>query len=135
VLLEARVEAEILPLLAKARKRGAGWVACCPVHADKNPSMVIDVKGDHILMHCFSCLADGRDVCEALHLSAGVLFFDRLNENRAVSVPSAVLEMAKEDLFFIEIYEQDKSTGARLSFNDTKRYRLAKERSKLITGG
>ena len=47
--------AEIAKHLKKAKRAGDGsWVACCPAHNDKNPSLSItDVEGrDTPLLHC-----------------------------------------------------------------------------------
>jgi len=64
----------------------------------------------------------------ALRLSPSLLFRDpRKNE-----IPRAVMEKAEEDLFFIEIFENEKRKGSRITYNDLKRYRLAKERVKLL---
>jgi hypothetical protein len=35
-----------------ARKNGAQWMALCPAHEDKNPSLSIAQKNDKILLHC-----------------------------------------------------------------------------------
>lgn len=79
-------------------------------------------------MHCFGCQADGMEVMKALRLSPSFLFRDpRRNE-----IPKAVLEKAEEDLYFIDIFEQEKAKGNRITYNDLKRYRLAKERVKLL---
>jgi len=37
-----------------------------------------------------------------------------------------------EDLYFIAIFESEKKKGSRITYNDLKRYRLAKERVKLL---
>lgn len=47
---------DILSRLDKVRKTGrANWIACCPAHEDRSPSMTIHDAGDgRILVHCFS---------------------------------------------------------------------------------
>lgn len=47
---------DILSRLEKVKKTGrANWMACCPAHEDRSPSMTIADKGDgHILAHCFA---------------------------------------------------------------------------------
>lgn len=46
----------LLAQLDKTRKTGAGsWIACCPSHQDKNPSMTIrEVEDGRVLVHCFA---------------------------------------------------------------------------------
>ena len=46
--------ADILPRLEKVKRTGrANWLACCPAHEDKHPSMTIHETDDgRILVHC-----------------------------------------------------------------------------------
>lgn len=120
--------ADILPHLNGVEKRSNKLWAICPAHPDKNPSLSIKEEDDRVLMHCFGCQANGIEVMKALRLSPSLLFRDpRKNE-----IPRAVMEKAEEDLFFIEIFENEKRKGSRITYNDLKRYRLAKERVKLL---
>lgn len=120
--------ADILPHLKGVTKKSGKIWAICPAHPDKNPSLSITEESDRVLMHCFGCQADGMEVMKALRLSPSFLFRDpRRNE-----IPKAVLEKAEEDLYFIDIFEQEKAKGNRITYNDLKRYRLAKERVKLL---
>lgn len=51
---------ELLGSLTKVKKSGPDrWVACCPAHQDKSPSLTISLKPDTILIHCFAgCSTD-----------------------------------------------------------------------------
>lgn len=119
---------DILPHLKGVTKKSGKIWAICPAHPDKNPSLSITEEPDRVLMHCFGCQANGIEVMNALRLSHSLLFRDpRRNE-----IPRAVLEKAEEDLYFIDIFEQEKAKGSRITYNDLKRYRLAKERVKLL---
>lgn len=120
--------ADILPHLNGVTKKGKKLWAICPAHPDKNPSLSITEQDDRVLMHCFGCQANGIEIMKALRLSPSLLFRDpRKNE-----IPIKVLEQAQEDYFFIDIFEQEKAKGTRITYNDFKRYRLAKERVKLL---
>ena len=47
--------------LSKVRRTGNGqWIACCPAHEDKSPSLTIKHEADDtVLMHCFAgCSVD-----------------------------------------------------------------------------
>lgn len=64
--------------LNKARRTGRdSWVACCPAHDDKNPSMTIrEVEPDKILLHCFAgCSVE--EIAGAVGLGIGDLMPDR----------------------------------------------------------
>ena len=47
---------EILSRLSKVKRSGKGnWLACCPAHEDKNPSMTIHAADDgRILVRCWA---------------------------------------------------------------------------------
>ena len=46
---------DILPRLDKVRQVGSDrYMACCPAHDDKTPSMTITDTGDKVLVHCFA---------------------------------------------------------------------------------
>ena len=51
----------LLSRLEKVKKRGQGaWIACCPSHNDRSPSMTIrELDDGRVLMHCFAgCSVD-----------------------------------------------------------------------------
>ncbi len=52
--------AEVASGLKKHRKKGDGWMACCPAHDDKNPSLSISEKNGKLLWHCFAGCAQGE---------------------------------------------------------------------------
>lgn len=46
---------QLLSSLSKVRKVGPdSWVACCPAHADKSPSLTVKATPETILLHCFA---------------------------------------------------------------------------------
>jgi hypothetical protein len=71
---------ELLDRLDKVRQTGEHkYLACCPVHGDRNPSMGLsEVIGDDgyrkVLVYCFACHAGAQEVVEALGLPMSVLF-------------------------------------------------------------
>lgn len=59
----------ILTRLEKVRPNGTDrWMACCPGHADTNPSLSIKYTGERVLLHCFAG-CDTADVLDAVGLS------------------------------------------------------------------
>lgn len=65
----------ILVRLEGVRNTGPGrWIAKCPAHPDKRPSLSIKEAGDgRVLMHCFAG-CDTRAVLEAIGLDYSALF-------------------------------------------------------------
>lgn len=57
-----------------ARPSGAGFIACCPAHADRSPSLSIREGIDgRVLLHCFAgCSVES--VCDALRIKVSDLF-------------------------------------------------------------
>ncbi|MDR0701226.1 MAG: hypothetical protein LBF61_02265 [Azoarcus sp.] len=67
----------ILSRLEKVKRTGAGtWIARCPAHDDRSPSLSIRETGDgRVLLHCFAG-CDVSEVLSAMGLSLGDLFPD-----------------------------------------------------------
>lgn len=65
----------LLSRLDKVRQTGPGrWVACCPAHEDKRPSMTVRERDDGgTLVHCFAGCAV-HEVVSAVGLSLSDLF-------------------------------------------------------------
>lgn len=67
---------EILEKLAqfgKVLRAGKGWLAHCPSHNDRKPSLSVRVSGGRILIHCFAGCSTER-ILEALGMQWGDLF-------------------------------------------------------------
>ena len=70
---------EIVAMLHGVRRTGEGeWVARCPAHQDRSPSLAIkEASGDVVLLHCFAgCPTE--DVLSAI----GLTFADIMPERR-----------------------------------------------------
>jgi len=123
------VLSDILPHLDKVKKVGKKYTARCPVHNDNTPSLSLEEKDDVVLIHCFGCQANGLEVMKHLRLSPGLLFKD---PKKATGPTMKTLELAQEDAFFIDLYEQKKGRRERITINELRRYRLAQQRVKLL---
>jgi hypothetical protein len=66
--------ARVLDRLTKVKQTGQDkWIACCPAHGDKSPSLSVREVEDRLLIHCFAgCGVD--DVLGALGLEFRDLF-------------------------------------------------------------
>ena len=68
------MNAEVLiARLQVVRRNGKGWRALCPAHADRNPSLSIDVRDHKILVHCHAGCSQ-EAVLAALGIEARELF-------------------------------------------------------------
>lgn len=75
----------VLRKLTGVERRGAGWMALCPAHGDKNASLSVKEKDGKILVHCFAgCTLD--TVLAALKIDAKKLFSDATQRKRKIVV-------------------------------------------------
>ena len=68
--------ADILPKLEKVKAgRGRGqWLACCPAHQDRDPSLALKELSDGMVMlHCWSG-CDAREIVNAIGLDMRSLY-------------------------------------------------------------
>ena len=87
---------QLLPSLEKLRRTGDGkWLACCPAHNDKHPSLAIKQTDDgKILIHCFA----GCDV-ETIVSSLDLTLADLMPDNPSYKKGSKPPKFNKYELF------------------------------------
>ena len=106
----------------------SAWVACCPAHEDKRPSLSIKQLDDRVLVHCWAgCGA--ADVVAAVGLSLSALFErDELNYQRASNLPRRpplpssreLLALLEYDLAVIDIACNHLKRGEVLNDSDSE---------------
>lgn len=123
----------LLSRLAKVRATGRGtWVACCPAHQDKQPSMTVREADDGIvLLHCFA----GCEVVQilgAVGLDFDVLFPPKPIEHSKPlrrSFPAAdVLEVIASEARIVATASANIRQGIQLTDADHERLMVASER-------
>lgn len=88
---------DLLSYFEKVKSVGQNrWIALCPVHGDKNPSLSIKLAEDRILIHCFAgCTAE--EITQAVGLSVQDLFFNsspgKKKENKKIEIERAIEEL------------------------------------------
>ncbi|MCL4780334.1 MAG: DNA primase [Gammaproteobacteria bacterium] len=94
----------LLARLSGVREAGPGrWMARCPAHEDKRPSLSIrELSDGRVLVHCFGACQVG-DVLAAVGLTLTDLFRDRARCHHArpskTTIPSSdLLLMVEEDV-------------------------------------
>lgn len=95
---------KILNLLQKVKKTGkSSWIACCPAHADKSPSLAIrDLEDGRLLLHCFGGCTSS-EVLNSLELTfsdvmpENVGYIKKKGERRSFN-PMDVLHCLRNDL-------------------------------------
>lgn len=103
------------------------WVAVCPAHSDRSPSLHIKEKDDgRVLIHC-KAGCGANDILAAIGLDFSALFPDTDQQFGAWRPRE---EKGVVDDFVIEIFEANVKLGKSMSKEDKDRYRKA-----LINGG
>ena len=130
----------LIALLEGVRQTGDGrWVAKCPAHADKSPSLSIRATSDGtVLLHCFAgCGA--AEVVHAVGLELRDLFPEKprdvLPEDRRVAREAfkrgswiAALGVLSREATVLLIAASDVSKGKPLNHADDARLSLAVQR-------
>lgn len=111
------------------------WMALCPAHKDKNPSLSITLRDDRILVCCHA-QCDTSDVLKAIGLKFTDLYSD---ENRAAynkAVSHAALRLDKKtktdrkerDRLILALGDAKRQYGERLSKRELRIEREAYQR-------
>jgi hypothetical protein len=84
---------ELLPRLKGLRRTARGWIARCPAHPDRSPSLSVCERQGRVLLHCFAGCAT-----EAVSGALGIKMADLFVEKRALrkSEPSLVREVERQ---------------------------------------
>jgi len=102
------------------------------VHQGGSQNLGITEKDGKVLMHCFNCDATGLEVVEALGLPISALFTDPLKPDGKKYINKATREIAMEDAYFIEIYENELDKGYQPTREEYRRYKLSLNRVKVL---
>ena len=125
--------AKLIDHLDKVRSTGNGrWLACCPAHEDRTPSLSIrELEDGRVLVHCFAgCGA--ADVVGAVGLNLSDLFPEDQQQRKAKRgqrhVPADVLTCCSRDATLVLIAAEDVRQGKALSDDDADKLSRAAER-------
>lgn len=123
----------LLSRLEKTRSTGPSrWLACCPAHPDKTPSMTVHETDDgRVLVHCFA----GCSV-ESILNAAGLVFDALFPEKpshlqKTVRRPfpaSDVLAAITSEALIVATAAGNMGQGVALTDEDRKRLMIAAER-------
>ena len=116
---------EFLARLEKVRKSGNGWLACCPAHEDRSPSLAVTIgHSGGIVVKCFAECSP-ESVVDALGLRLSDLMPERLPEVHAVRGKPFNAHLTLEALTYqatiVAIAASDLSKGKPLSIEDKDR--------------
>jgi hypothetical protein len=124
----------LLNNLNKVKKTNySTWIACCPAHDDRNPSLSIRVVDDgRVLIHCFAG-CDANEILEAVGLSFDALYPESFlgrtyKPLRKVFDATSALKLLQFESSLVLEYAKTINRGSGLSNYDLERLSRANER-------
>lgn len=106
------------------------WIARCPAHKDKTPSLNIRDAGDRLLIHCFTgCSVN--DIVSAIGLELSDLFPEVQKRNSPLGrrfMPWDVIQCLSGETLFMVICSDSLAKGEVLTEIDLKRLRVCHRR-------
>ena len=132
----------LLERLDKVRSNGPGkWMACCPAHGDRSPSLSIRESDDRVLIHCFSQHCEPNDIMAAVGLSLSDLFNTPkehrrgpLRDRKHQHMAGIALRTLAYESLVIELAATRLANGHALDEANLARMKVAAERVRAIAG-
>jgi hypothetical protein len=127
----------LLSRLQKVKGKGNSWVACCPAHEDKSPSLSVREGEDgRVLVHCFGgCSVD--QIVGAVGMDMNDLFPPKREWSQQTTPVKAMkprfyssdlMRIISFEALVVMIAASDLSKGKKLNDRDMERMKLSCER-------
>lgn len=117
----------LLAKLDRVKENGPGrWMACCPAHDDRSPSLSIrETEDGTVLIHCFAGCSQASIIL-AVGLNFADLYPDRITDRTPLKpaqrwVPRDVLKSVAQEALVAYIGAKTLSDGETLSEADKER--------------
>ena len=124
----------LISRLSKVKSNGSGrWMACCPAHADKNPSLSVREEPDgRVLIQCFAGCAT-EDVLGAVGLEWKDIMPEKPLYQRAKPIPQRIypsdaLRVIQFEARLVALAAYELTKGKKLAESDLDRLKVAIDR-------
>jgi len=125
---------DVLDRLEQVTGGKGKWVACCPAHQDKSPSLAITEATDRLLVYCFAG-CETSDVMAAVGLNVADLFYDKLAGGELTEGKRRKYEEAlKNEHFQVAIINSAERSERPLTTVERERRSLGQQRISKIEG-
>lgn len=120
---------QLLSSLTKVKRTGDGrWMACCPAHDDRSPSLTIRQTPDTVMLYCWSGCST-EEVLAAVSMTFADLYPDHGRDVRPQRFnPNDVLQAMAHHAFYVGCVAE---TMRHRSLTEDERDRLHKSASML----
>ena len=122
---------KILDRLELVRETGPGrWIARCPAHDDRTPSLAIREVDGKLLLHCFT-QCSLHEIVSAVGLELSDLFPDKPGSNKPISKPfpaTDILRCLTLESTFLALCAEAMLRGEKLQECDRNRLQLSAAR-------
>ncbi|NDD12313.1 MAG: DNA primase [Betaproteobacteria bacterium] len=125
----------LIDRLDGVRRTGPGrWIAKCPAHDDRSPSLSVRETDDRLLVHCFAG-CDALSIVNAVGLDLPDLFSEPMQVSRPSRKPALIsardgLEMVRREACFVAVVAAALGRGEAIS--DQDRDRLLKAAGRIL---
>ena len=130
----------LLSRLDKVKPTGSGrWLACCPAHNDRSPSLTIrELDDGRVLVHCFTG-CEVETVLASVGLNFSALYPEKLCGNgkpreRRPFPATDILRALLHETLVVALAGYKMAKGERLATADQERLSVAVERIRATAG-
>ena len=114
------------------------WIARCPAHSDKTPSLAIREADDRVLIHCFAGCSP-HEIVTVVGLELGDLFPERVG-NKPIPKPFPTTDIfycLNVEVTFLSLCADKLAKGQELEESDRERLHLcaSRFRAAMVAGG
>jgi hypothetical protein len=110
------------------------WMACCPAHNDKSPSLAVSEGDDRVLVHCFAG-CETTDVTAAIGLNVADLFYKKLADSDLTERKRRRYEeVLRSELIQVAVIDSAEKNERVLTSKEKNRRHLGHQRISKIEG-
>ena len=131
---------KIITLLEGVKTTGQDrWIARCPAHDDRSPSLAIKEVDDRLLLHCFAG-CETYEIVSALGMELSDLFPEKRESYKPLSRPfpaADILRCLTSEITYLAVCASDLAKGEKLNQEDQERLlqSASRFRAALTAGG
>ena len=125
---------DVLSRLEHVTGRNGKWMALCPAHKDRSPSLAINETDDRLLLHCFAG-CETKYVAAAVGLDMSDLFHQKLTSIRLTEGKrKRYEEVLQSERILVAVIDSAEKNERSLTAQERNRRHLGHQRISKIEG-